>query len=107
MMRVRFFLKNLFREKWSLKYESKENEFLVIADSWHPNWRAQIDSTDSKLIRANGVFKGVLLPPGSHKVRLFFDSSAYVDGVWISIFGWSLFIISWGIVILNSGKRVR
>lgn len=77
------------------QYKSKENELLIISDSWHPNWHAQINGEEVKLIKANGIFKGVFLPPGSHQVRLFFDSSNYLPGVWISVFGWSFFLGTW------------
>ena len=83
------------------QYSSKASEFLVVADAWHPNWHVQVDGNEVKLTKANGVFKGVLLPPGSHRVRFFFDSSVYIPGVWISIIGWVLFIASWGWVILR------
>jgi len=76
-------------------YESNEAEFLVISDAWHPNWRAKINGIDTKIVKANGVFKGILLPPGKGRVHLYFDNSSYRPGIWISIAGWVLFIGGW------------
>ena len=78
------------------KYASDKQEFLVIADSWHPNWRASVNGEDIPIFKTNGVFKGVLLPPGEGKVHFFFDSSLYLPGIWISVFAWSLFLFGWG-----------
>ena len=77
------------------KYTSKEKEFLVIADSWHPNWHAKVNGKETHIVKANGVFKGVFLPAGEGTVHLFFDNSPYYAGLWISFVSWSLFLAGW------------
>jgi uncharacterized membrane protein YfhO len=67
-----------------------------MADSWHPNWRAHLNGKETPIVKTNGVFKGVLLPPGEGVVHLFFDNSTYQNGVWISAITWSLFLFGWG-----------
>ena len=71
---------------------SNSEEFLVVKDAWHPYWRAQIDNKEVEILKTNGVLKGIFVPPGSHKIRLFFDNKAYRPGIWISIFSWTIFI---------------
>ena len=82
-------------DQMKFDYESDETEFLVLADAWHPNWRAKINGIDTEIVKTNGVFKGILLPPGKGRVHLYFDSSSYRPGIWISLVGWILFIGSW------------
>jgi uncharacterized membrane protein YfhO len=77
-------------------YISHEYEFLVISDAWHPNWRAKINGKDVNILKTNGVFKGLLVPPGEGIIHLFFDNSSYYLGVWISLSAWSLFFLGWG-----------
>lgn len=77
------------------KYTSDSREFLVIADSWHPNWRATINGQNSPILKTNGVFKGILLPSGEGTVHLFFDNSLYTPGIWISVIAWILFLSTW------------
>jgi hypothetical protein len=77
------------------KYASDEQEFLVMADSWHPNWRASVNGENIPIFKTNGVFKGVLLPRGKGVVHFFFDNSPYLPGIWISIIAWSLFLLGW------------
>ncbi len=72
-------------------YESDKAEFLVIADAWHPNWKAKVNGVDTEIVKANGVFKGILLPPGKGKVQLHFGNSSYRGGIWISLAGWILY----------------
>ena len=77
-------------------YASDEQEFLVMADSWHPNWHAYVNGKDIPIVKTNGVFKGVLLPPGEGTVHLVFDNSPYFPGIWISAISWTLFLSGWG-----------
>jgi len=77
-------------------YSSEEQEFLVIADSWHPNWVASVNGVKIPILKTNGIFKGILLPPGDGKVRLFFDNTPYRLGIWIAVISWSIFLIGWG-----------
>ena len=77
------------------QYQSDEPEFLVIADSWHPSWYANVNGAEVPILKTNGAFKGILLPPGQGTVNLFFDTSPYQLGIWISVIAWSLFLLSW------------
>jgi hypothetical protein len=86
-------------------YSSEEQEFLVIADSWHPNWHASVNEKEVPIVKTNGVFKGVLLPSGEGVVRLFFDNSPYQPGIWISVISWILFLFGWVWYTLRSHEK--
>jgi hypothetical protein len=73
-------------------YGDKEN-FLVVADAWHPFWKARIGGKNLSVIKANEIFKGVKLPPGQGTVTLYFDTSPYFPGVYVSIVAWGLFFV--------------
>ena len=47
----------------------KSAGFLVYMDRFHPRWRASIDGKQVRIYRANGQFKGVLVPEGNHDVK--------------------------------------
>lgn len=53
--------------------EPKQPSFLVLTDVYFPGWRVTIDGKDVPIIRTNGVFRGVFLEAGHHKLRFFFD----------------------------------
>lgn len=65
-------------------------EFLVVADAWHPAWKARANTEELRVVKANGVFKGVPLPAGQYTVTLFFDTSAYRPGIYVSAASWGL-----------------
>ena len=74
-------------------YYGDEESLLVVADAWHPFWKAKIDDEILPVIKANEIFKGVKLPSGKGNITLYFDTSPYFPGVYVSIVAWSLFVI--------------
>ncbi len=42
--------------------------YLVLADTWYPGWEASLDGEPVPILRADLVFRGVELSPGSHEV---------------------------------------
>jgi len=87
-------------------YGSDQPEILVVADAWHAFWRAKIGEKELPVIRVNKVFKGVKLPPGENEIILYFDNTAYLPGIPISIAGWTIFVISW-VVVCRRERRQR
>ena len=73
-------------------YGDKEN-FLVVADAWHPFWKATVGDNNLPVIKANEIFKGIKLPPGENTLTLYFDTSPYFPGVYVSIVAWIIFIM--------------
>lgn len=43
---------------------------LVMPDAYDAGWRATVDGQPADLLRANGLFRGVALGPGRHRVEL-------------------------------------
>jgi hypothetical protein len=88
-------LKKFTFDSMEFTYSSEKSEFLVVSDAWHPYWHATINDKELKVFKANGIFKGISLPPGQGTVRLYFDNSPYRPGIWVSVFGWVFFLGAW------------
>src|SRR5262249_24403152 len=59
--------------------DSPSGGILVLNDAWHPWWRAHIDDVETEILRANGIFRAVHVPPGKYTVRFTF---APLRGAW-------------------------
>jgi hypothetical protein len=46
--------------------------FLVLNDIWHPWWFAEVDGRETQILKANVMFRAVMVPAGHHQVRFRF-----------------------------------
>jgi len=46
--------------------------FVVLMDSFHPWWRADVDGRPAPILRANALFRAVQVPEGQSRVRFLF-----------------------------------
>jgi hypothetical protein len=53
---------------------------LVLNDIWHPWWRACVDRSEVEIMKANVLFRAVVVPAGKHHVRFSFHPFAGVLG---------------------------
>ena len=65
--------------------ESPSPTLLVIAQSYHPNWRARLDGNPVELLRANHAFQAVMLPAGKHILVLRYEDKWLALGSLVSI----------------------
>ena len=47
--------------------------FLVLNDVWHPWWFAEVDGQETPILKANVLFRAVIVPAGHHRVRFSFQ----------------------------------
>ena len=78
-------------------------QLLVTNESFYPGWMALLDGDETKLIRVNGDFMGVLAPAGRHEIRLEFRPESLRIGRLLSCFGLGLLVVTFllGCVIIR------
>jgi hypothetical protein len=52
---------------------------LLLNDVWHPWWRASVDGAGTEIMKADVIFRAVVVPRGRHVVRFSFQPFA---GAW-------------------------
>jgi len=92
-------LKEFSYDQMVFDFQGNKEEFLVVADAWHPFWKATSGNKDLSIVKTNEIFKGVKLPPGDYTFTLFFDTSPYFLGIYVSITAWILFLTAFFLVL--------
>jgi hypothetical protein len=64
----------------SLKVETSAPSVLLIAQTWYPGWRAEVDGVEQPVLLADGALQGLVLQAGSHQVQMRFTSPALAWG---------------------------
>jgi len=57
---------------------------VVLADSFDPDWHVTVDGQSTPLLRANGIFRGVMVPAGRHQVVFRYQPRMVVRGALLS-----------------------
>jgi hypothetical protein len=53
---------------------------LVLTDPWFTGWTCLVDGKPAEILRANFLFRGVMVPAGDHEVRFVFAPASYTYG---------------------------
>ncbi|MDP6530224.1 MAG: alkaline phosphatase family protein [Gemmatimonadota bacterium] len=80
----------MMRDSWNevrLVTEAPAERLLVLADTYSPGWRAEIDGDDAPVLPVYGVVRGVVVPPGEHEVRMVYNPVPVRAGRILSIAG--------------------
>ena len=56
----------------TLAVDAPRGGYLVLNDVWHHWWQVEIDDRPAELLRANVLFRAVVVPPGKSTVRFVF-----------------------------------
>jgi hypothetical protein len=73
------------RMRIALTGSDSKPTYLVVSESWYPDWHASIDGKNASLLRADHALLGVVLPPGAREVRLWFGSASYRRGRMVTV----------------------
>lgn len=58
--------------------------FVVLLDSYSPDWRVTVDGEAAQIVRANALFRAVRVAPGHHVLDFVYRPAAFVWGAAIS-----------------------
>jgi hypothetical protein len=86
------------RMRISLDGSEQRALYLLISETWYPDWHAEVDGRAAPVHRGDHALLTVELPPGAREVRLHFASDEYARGkivtllallVIVGLFVWS------------------
>jgi hypothetical protein len=80
--------------------ESSDQAMLVFSDLLYPGWRAYVDGKMTPLFATNGLFRGVIVPAGAHRVEMRFLPQSLRLG--LGALGMALLTMS--LIIINRKK---
>lgn len=76
-----------------IRAEAENPCILVVAQSYHHNWKARIDGHPTAVLRANGAFQAVALPAGRSLVSLKYVDQAFHCGAALSAIAWAALLV--------------
>jgi hypothetical protein len=68
-------------DQMALRASADRPAVLVLADPYFPGWEAQVDGRPTPVLRANYLFRAILLPPGDHQVTFVYQPLSLAVGL--------------------------
>jgi len=59
--------------------------WLFLSDVDYPGWRAWVDGSETRIHRADYIFRAVFLPKGDHSIRFRYRPISFRTGLWVSV----------------------
>jgi Bacterial membrane protein YfhO len=63
---------------------SRSRSLLVLTDVYYPGWKATLDGRPARIERVDYLFRGVVLPPGRHRVEFRYEPMSWRIGSIVS-----------------------
>lgn len=57
---------------------------LFLSEVDYPGWKASLNGKRVPILRANAIFRSVILPPGTHRVEMVYDPTSFRVGLLLS-----------------------
>ena len=76
---------------------------VCAAIPYSTGWKAAVDGKETKVYQANGMYMGVAVGKGSHKIELRYTTPGLTAGIFISGAAW---IVFFGTLIYRKKRRV-
>ena len=75
---------------------------LFLSEIYYPGWKAKVNEVDTKILRADYIFRAVPLRSGEQIVELYFDPDSYKLGAMVSVIALAVLLAAG---IWSRGKR--
>ena len=74
----------------------------VLADTFDQGWRATLDGAPCPILRANGIFRGIATPAGSHEIVFEYHPYSFFAGMAVSLAALGICTL-WGLAVVIRG----
>jgi hypothetical protein len=81
-------------ERIELTADTTASGLLVLTEANFPGWQAAVNGQQVQIQQTNGLFQGVVVPPGRHTITFTFQSPTYQLGRILTLIALILFLTS-------------
>lgn len=84
---------NYTSQKMSLSADCPKNGLLAFSNLYYPGWQATINNQKVEIIKSNGIFSAVELPPGKSSIRIIYLPDSFKYGLLLSLLTASALVV--------------
>lgn len=80
-------------QSMKIRTHSYNKSLVRISDAFYPGWTATVDEKKTRIIQADGFFKAVFVPRGTHLLSIKYQPFSFRLGLFISLISLSFLIL--------------
>jgi Bacterial membrane protein YfhO len=80
-------------QRIEVRTRNQKPGFLVLSEVYFPGWVAQVDGVESPLYRVDHTLRGLMVPPGEHKISFVYTAPSLRKGAIISGIGMAILLV--------------
>jgi hypothetical protein len=82
------------------------NNLLFLSETYYPEgWKAYIDGKETDILRLDYLFRGVVVPAGSHVISMKFEPRGFYLGKQLSL--WTNLLLYGGLGVIVAARRIK
>lgn len=93
-------------DRIELNYASPKDGYLLLRDSYHPFWVAELDGQAVDIYPADALFRSIAAPAGKHSVVFKYQCPGWTLGLGLSLATLILMVLS-GLLLVVRAQRVE
>ncbi len=93
-------------ERVAVEVDAPRAAILVLADTAASGWRARVNSTNTPLLKVNGLFRGVVVPSGASTVTFVYRPISFYAGVVVTAVALVVLVLAGLTALVRLGRRV-
>lgn len=66
----------------TMHVQTPKGGLLFLSDTYAPGWKARIDGIQTPVYRTNFIFRGVMVPAGTHIVTIYYEPQSFTYGIY-------------------------
>jgi hypothetical protein len=75
---------NYAADEMTFRTDSASGGFMVASEVYEEGWKAYLDGEEVEIYETNGLFRGIVLPPGEHEVEMRYEPTSLTIGLWVT-----------------------
>ena len=88
----------------AIESKTQSSVILLLTDTYYPGWKVYLDGVQTKLLKADGVYKAVDVPQGRHEIVFKYDPLSFKIGLVTSVMSVIVLLL---VLLYEKGREIR
>lgn len=72
-------------QKISVNTDCQSDGLLAFSQLYYPGWKARVNGDLQEIVKSNGIFSALKLPPGSSEILIYYWPDSFKFGIYLSL----------------------